>query len=122
MRIVGACESNCCYFSCRRNAAGIIGFYAYQKIAGVRVIAYGIPVDYTNEYLQIGKDTTLKCVWMFVHTLNHLFGDEYLQATNEEDTKRLTTTNEARGWPDMLGSIMHWRWNNFPTAWHGRFT
>jgi hypothetical protein len=28
--------------------------------------------------------------------------------------------NEARGWLGMLGSIdcMHWRWKNFPKAWH----
>jgi hypothetical protein len=33
----------------------------------------------------------------------HVFGEKYLGAPNE-DTKRLMAMNEARGWPEMLGS------------------
>ena len=58
IRIVEACENNCRYFVQRRNAAGLIGFSSYQKIlAAMRVIAYGVPADYTDEYLRIGEDT-----------------------------------------------------------------
>jgi len=46
VKIVQACEENSRYFTRRRNAAGLLGFSAYQKIsAAMRVIAYGIPVD-----------------------------------------------------------------------------
>jgi hypothetical protein len=57
VKIVEDVEANSNYFKQRRNAAGELGFSAYQKIsATMRVIAYGIPADYTDEYLRIGKD------------------------------------------------------------------
>lgn len=89
----------------------------------MRVIAYGVPADYTDEYLRIGEDTALKSVRKFAETVIKVFGDEYLRAPNEEDTQRLMVMNEARGWPGMLGSIdcMHWRWKNCPTAWHSQY-
>ena len=125
VRIVEACEQNCHYFVQRRNAAGLLGFSSYQKIsAAMRVIAYGVPADYTDEYLRIGEDTTIKSVRLFAKIIIRVFGAEYLQSPNEEDTKRLMAENEARGWPGMLGSVdcMHWRWKNCPAAWHGQFT
>jgi hypothetical protein len=75
------------------------------------VIAYGILADYTDEYLHIGEDTTILSVRMFAKTIIRVFGLEYLRSPNEEDTKNLMAMNEARGWPDMLGSLdcMHWR-------------
>jgi hypothetical protein len=64
--IVKACEARCRYFTGRRNAIGLIGFTPYQKIsAAMRIIACGISVDYTDEYLQIGEDTTIKYVHLF---------------------------------------------------------
>ena len=39
----------------------MLGFSPYQKIsAAIRVIAYGIPADYADEYLRIGEDTTIE--------------------------------------------------------------
>jgi hypothetical protein len=40
----------------------------------VQVIAYGIPVDYTDEYLRIGEDTTIKSVRLFAKTIIRVFG------------------------------------------------
>ena len=40
----------------------------------MRVITYGVPADYADEYLRIGEDTTLKCVWMFAKTMLKVFG------------------------------------------------
>jgi hypothetical protein len=89
----------------------------------MRVIAYGIPADYTDEYLRIGKDTTTHSVRRFVKMVIRLYGSKYLRAPNEDDTKRLMEMNEKRGWPGMLGSIdcMHWTWKNCPKAWHGMY-
>jgi hypothetical protein len=73
----------------------------------MRVIAYGISADYTDEYLRIDEDTALKCVRMFAKTLIRVFGGEYLRAPNEEDTKRLMKMNEARGgWACLGASIV----------------
>jgi hypothetical protein len=75
------------------------------------VFAYGIPVDYTDEYLCIGEDTTIKLVRLFAKTIIRIFGLEYLRSPNEEDTIKLMAMSEKRGWPGMLGSIdcMHWK-------------
>ena len=41
VKIVQACEANCRFFTGRRNAAGLLGFSAYQKIsAAMWVIPY----------------------------------------------------------------------------------
>ena len=54
VKIVETCEAKCRYFTRRRNATGLMGFSAYQKIsAAMRVIAYGVPADYADEYLRI---------------------------------------------------------------------
>jgi hypothetical protein len=111
VRIVTACEANSNYFKQRRNAAGVMGFSAFQKIsAAMRVIAYGKLADYTDEYLRIGEDTTSESVRRFARLIIKLFGSTYLRAPNEDDTKRLMEINEKRGWPGMLGSLdcMHW--------------
>ena len=87
------------------NATGLLGFSAYQNIStATRVIAYGIRADYTDEYLHIGEDTTIKCVELFAKTMTRVFGPEYLRAPNE-DTKKLMGSNEEREWMGMLESI-----------------
>jgi hypothetical protein len=119
-KIVKDCEANCDYFKQRRNAAQVMGFSPYKKkSAAMRVIAYGIPADYTDEYLRIGVQTTTDCVRMFAKMVIKLYGETYLRAPNEDDTKRLMEINEKRGWPGMLGSLdcMHWTWKNYPKAW-----
>ena len=106
LKIVEACEENCRYFTQRRNVAGLKGFSAYQKIsAAMRVIAYGVPADYADEYLRIGEDSTIESVRRFAKVIVRVFGPEYLQAPNQNDTKKLMASNERRGWPGMLGSI-----------------
>jgi L-lysine 2,3-aminomutase len=79
VKIVQACEANCRYFTRRRNSAGTLGFSLYQKIsAAMRVIAYGIPADYTYEYPCIGEDTTILSMRLFAKTIIRVFGLEYL--------------------------------------------
>jgi hypothetical protein len=63
----------------------------------MRVIAYGIPTDYTDEYLHTGEDTTILSVRLFAKTIIRVFGLKYLRSPNEEDTKKLMAMNEVRG-------------------------
>jgi hypothetical protein len=112
VKIVEACKAISQYFTAQRNATGLLGFSPYQKIsAAMRVIAYGIPADYADEYLRVGEDTTIKSVRMFSKVMIRVFGATYLRAPNEEDTITLMAMNEKSGWPRMLGSIdcMHWK-------------
>ena len=70
VKIIEACEADCRYFTRQRNAAGLMGFSAYEKIsAAMRVIAYGVPTDYVDEYLRIGEDTMIESVRMFAKTI-----------------------------------------------------
>ncbi|XP_071681032.1 uncharacterized protein [Lolium perenne] len=56
VQIVKACEANSNHFKQRRNADGVMGFSAFQKIsAAMWVIGYDIPADYTDEYLELAK-------------------------------------------------------------------
>jgi hypothetical protein len=104
-KIVRTCESNTLYFKQKRNCVGLLGFSAHQNISAVmRVLAYGIPADYTDE-LRIGEDTTMESVRRFCKVMIRKYKDIYLRAPNEQDTVRLMAQNEARGWPGMLGSI-----------------
>ena len=70
----------------------------------MRLIAYDIPPDYTDEYLHIGEDTMLKCVHVFSKVLIQVLDPKYLLAPNE-DTKKLRVVNEVRGRPRMLGGV-----------------
>jgi hypothetical protein len=93
----------------------------HQKPSAVmRVLSYGIPANYADEYLRIGGDMTIETVRRFYNVMIRVFGP-YLRAT--EDTMRLMAMNEARGWSGMLGSIecMNWRWKNRPKAWHKQY-
>ena len=59
VKIVNDCEAASQYFKRRRSAAGVMGFSAYQKIsAAMRVLAYGIPADYTAN---IGEHHEMLC-------------------------------------------------------------
>jgi hypothetical protein len=76
---VDACESNTRYFKRKRNAAGLIGFTAHQNISAVmRIFAYDIPMDYADEYLRIGDDTTMESVPWFCKVMIRLYGPTYL--------------------------------------------
>ncbi|XP_024177898.1 uncharacterized protein LOC112183795 [Rosa chinensis] len=113
------------YFLQKRNAAGAIGLSSYQKItAALRMLAYGVPADYVDEYVRIGESTALKSLKRFVNAVVVMFGDEYLRPPNSNDIARLLSIGEKRGFPGMLGSIdcMHWRWKNCPSAWQGMYS
>jgi hypothetical protein len=72
----------------------------------MRVLAYGIPTNYTDEYLHIGEDTTIELVRRFCNVLICEFGPTYLRDPYEEGMVKLMSRNAARGWLGMLGSII----------------
>ena len=124
LRIFHAVEPHDPYFPQRRNAAGTLGCSALQKVtAAIRMLAYGVSADYTDEYVRIGESTALESLKHFCRAVIEVFGDEYLRAPNQADTARLLAVAEERGFPGMLGSVdcMHWEWKNCPTAWQGQF-
>ncbi|GAA0151022.1 hypothetical protein LIER_43124 [Lithospermum erythrorhizon] len=84
---------------------------SFQKIsAALRILAYGITVDLTDEYLRIGKRTAIQSMKFFVKAIVQIFSNQYLRKPTDEDLARLLVKAEQRGTPGMLGSIdcMHW--------------
>jgi hypothetical protein len=64
----------------------------------MRVLAYGIPADYADEYLRIGKDTTIESVCRFCKVMICFFRQTYLQALNDQDTIMLL----GRMWQEVV--------------------
>ncbi|XP_073024334.1 uncharacterized protein [Primulina eburnea] len=97
------------YFVQKADALGRPGLKPYQKItAAMRILAYGVGADATDEYIKIGESTAI----------------ESLRSPNAEDIERLLHIGKQRGFSGMLGSLdcMHWGWKNCPTAWAGQYT
>ena len=112
------------YFVQKRDALGVLGLSSLQKMtAAMRILAYGCSADALDENLRLGESTALLVLKHFCKTVIAEFGSEYLRAPTEADMNRILTTNAARGFPGMLGSIdcMHWFWKNCPTAWSGQY-
>jgi hypothetical protein len=112
------------FFKQERNAAGVLGFSARQKITvALRMLAYGGPADALDDGLRMGKSTVLKTLKEFVSTIITVFGDEYLRPPSPAELEHILSVNEARGFPGMIGSIdcMHWEWANCPTAHAGMY-
>ncbi|XP_052181866.1 uncharacterized protein LOC127794658 [Diospyros lotus] len=125
LRIQVAIESHDSYFVQRYNAAGVPGLSSLQKItAALRMLAYGSPADVVDEYVRIGENTAIESLKRFVKAVVEVFGKQYLRRPNSIDIARLMTVAEQRGFTGMSGSIdcMHWKWANYPTAWHGMYT
>ncbi|KAK2645506.1 hypothetical protein Ddye_020701 [Dipteronia dyeriana] len=125
LRIVEKVEARDNYFMQRRDSVGRLGLSVLQKISVVfQMLAYGCLADAIDEYLKIGKSTTIESLKRFCRAVVEKFIGEYLRSPNATDVARLLRIGKDRGFPGMLGSLdcMHWKWKNCPTAWAGQYT
>ncbi|XP_020266047.1 uncharacterized protein LOC109841494 [Asparagus officinalis] len=87
LRIHDAVVEHDKYFVQKRNGARQLGLSSLQKItAAMRMLAYGESVD---DYVRIGKSTSLESVKRFVRSIINIFGEEYLRSPTNEDVARL---------------------------------
>jgi hypothetical protein len=88
------------------------------------MLAYGVARDLVDEYMRMSESTCIEGMYNFYRAIIAVFGEVYLREPNLEDTLRLLSINEKRGFPGMLGSIdcMHWEWKNCPLAWQGQYS
>ncbi|KAK1662011.1 hypothetical protein QYE76_050170 [Lolium multiflorum] len=101
------------------------GFTSYQKCsAAIRMLSYGMAADIFDEYLRMGESTCLEAMYRFCRAVIAVFGEYYCREPTVEDTRRLLSINESRGFPGMIGSIdcMHWQWKNCPFGWQGAYS
>jgi hypothetical protein len=99
------------YFRCWPDATGKLGLTSYKKIlAAIHMLAYGVSGDFVVEYLWMSATTCLESMYRF--------------GKSHHDTARLLSINEARRFPEMVGSIncMHWEWENWHFAWQGHYS
>ena len=90
----------------------------------LRILAYGIAADSTDEYVRIRESTAVQSLKKFVKVVVNIFSEEYMRSPNSNDIARLVAVNEKRGFLEMLGSIdcMHWKWKNCPIAYKSKYT
>ncbi|KAL0011675.1 hypothetical protein SO802_006783 [Lithocarpus litseifolius] len=93
-------------------------------IAALRMLAYGVAADFTDEYVRIGESTAIESLKKFVEAIVNIYFTENLRSPNSNDIARLLRVGESRGFPRMLGSIdcMYWKWKNCPLGWKGQYT
>lgn len=105
-----------------RNVVRKLGLSSLQKmIVAIKILTYGTAGDSVDDYLKVPESTALNILKAFCTAVIEIFSDKYLRNPTKEDMERILAENAGRGFPGMLGSLdcMHWKWKNYPTAWHG---
>ncbi|KAI4982380.1 hypothetical protein ZWY2020_022872 [Hordeum vulgare] len=112
LRIVEGVEAHDDYFKFTRDCCGQLSFSAKQKCTrAMRMLALGVAVDFIGEMVRIGGSTCLKTTVKFARVVVEVFGAEYLREPNAQDMEKLLAIGQARGLPEIIGSIdcMHWQ-------------
>ncbi|XP_057812312.1 uncharacterized protein LOC131026456 [Salvia miltiorrhiza] len=102
LRIVDAVKNHNGFFEQRMDCTGRWGLSRPQKItAAFRILAYGVPADATDEYINISESTAIKCVKKFCRAIVEIFSDQYLRSPNASDVARLLYIGKQRGFPGI---------------------
>ena len=91
-----ALEAHDPYFIQKRNAVGKRDLSSLQKMTvALRMLAYGVAADFTDEYVRIGESTAVESLRKFVKAMVNIFSEEYLRSPNSNDIARLLAVNES---------------------------
>ncbi|KAK9187712.1 hypothetical protein WN944_019110 [Citrus x changshan-huyou] len=89
-RITNAVQGHDNYFMQRRDGVDRLRLSGLQKIIVVfRMLAYGMPIDASDEYIKIGESTTIESLKRFCRTIVEVFVEQYLRSPNTNDAARL---------------------------------
>ena len=84
----------------------MLSLSSLQKMtAALRILAYRVAADSTDEYVRIGESIAVESLKKFVKAVVNIFSKEYLRSPNSNDIARLVAVNEKCGFSGMLGSI-----------------
>ena len=112
------------WFIQRHDGVGRLGLSSLQKCtAALRMLAYGVTTDATDEYYRTGESTAVEAMKRFIVAIRGCFAETFLRLPSQEDLQKQVEINTARGFLDMFGSIdcMHQVWKNCPVVWQGQF-
>ena len=77
-----------------------------QKIiAAIKILAYGVTIDFMDECLRIGESIAIKSLKLFVKADVSIYSEEYLRSPNDNDIARLLVISQYCGFPRKLRSI-----------------
>ncbi|XP_024171900.1 uncharacterized protein LOC112177891 [Rosa chinensis] len=113
------------YFVQTDDASCRVGLSTEQKLTcAMRMLAYGLPADLSDEFLNVAESTALEILSHFTRVIFNVYHNHYLRRPTPADLQWLLDVADKRGFPGMVGSLdcMHWQWKNCPTAWQGHFT
>ena len=96
LRIVNAVKDHDNYFKQRRDALGRLGLSTLQKAtAAIRMLAYALPADATDEYIKIGESTAVESCKRFCRAIVEVFAECYLRAPTAHDVVRLLNIGKS---------------------------
>jgi hypothetical protein len=88
------------------DGVGRLGLSSLQKcIAALRMLAYGVAADPTDEHCRIGESTTVEAMKHFTVAIRGSFVETFLHLSSQEDLQLQIEINTARGFLGMFGSI-----------------
>jgi hypothetical protein len=94
------------YFEAKYDCTGKIGFSSYQKCsATVQQLAYGVLGDIIDDYIRMSGCTCHEAMYRFCEDVIAMFGEYYLREPNMDDTARLLSINESRGFLGCLAAL-----------------
>jgi len=75
------------------------------------MLADGLPVDATDEYIKVGESTAIESFKRFYRVVVDVFAERYLKLSTANDVARLLYIGKHRGFSEMLGGLdcMHWK-------------
>ncbi|XP_024156200.1 uncharacterized protein LOC112164203 [Rosa chinensis] len=100
------------YFVQTDDAFAKVGLSTEQKLTcAMRMLAYGLPTDLCDEFLDVAESTVLEILSHFTRAIWNVYHDHYLPRPTPADLQRLLDVADKRGFPGIVGSLdcMHWQ-------------
>ncbi|KAL6134201.1 hypothetical protein ACLB2K_066434 [Fragaria x ananassa] len=94
------------YFVQKPNASGRLGLSTEQKLAcTMRMLAYGLPADLCDEFLNIAESIALEILSHFTRAIWKVYHKHYLCRPSKVDLRWLLNVANKRWFPGMVESL-----------------
>ncbi len=77
------------YFVHKRDATRLLSLSSIQKCTiAIKMLAYGMAVDYIDEYCKLNQSTAFECLKIFVKVIRACFESNYLKQQTLTNVKK----------------------------------